>query len=228
MSKQRLALAVALAAAVSVVSAGTVGAYDNYSAGCNDCHGGFLTSPYISLVDGVSWGNDLHDVHRNNMLSGDCDVCHTGASKTPVVLNSSNGGTGLLPISCVGCHGRAEDLPSGEGYGAGLRRHHFNAGEAICADCHTDADPGGGYTPVNEGVLPPYYAPPELDHPNKPTDPFNPNGEEDYAGSPAGLDNDGNLAFDTADPAYVPEPSAALLQGAALLTLLGVVARRRS
>lgn len=108
-----------------------------------------------------------------------------------------------------------------------MRQHHFNAGETICLDCHDDADPNE-YTPVDEGFFPPYYAiAPDTAHPNKPTDPFSPNDEEDYAGSTKGLDNDGNLAYDTADPAYVPEPSAAVLQGAALTALLGLAAVRR-
>jgi hypothetical protein len=97
----------------------------------------------------------------------------------------------------------------------------------VCLECHDDADPNN-YTPVGEGVLPPYYAvDPDDDHLLKPTDPFNPNGEEDYAGSVKGLDNDGDLAYDTADPDYVPEPSAALLQGAAWLVLMGLAAKRR-
>jgi cysteine-rich repeat protein len=61
------------------------------------------------------------------------------------------------------------------------------------------------YTPVEEDVLPNYYFMPTPDpaHPNKPTDSCNPNGEEDYAGSPLGLDNDGNGLYDSNDPVCV-------------------------
>ena len=221
---------IALAAIASFILAPNVGAYETYSEGCKDseCHGDFRDSPYSSLVDGVSWGNDMHDVHRTDMLAGDCEVCHSSGSRKPVFLDSSVGGKGGYPaISCMGCHGRAEDTTSVSDSGAGLRQHHFNAGETICVDCHDDADPSV-YTPVDEGVLPPYYdIASDTDHPNKPTDPFNPSGEEDYAGSTKGLDNDGNLAYDVADPAYVPEPSAAFLQGTALLALLWLAAARR-
>jgi len=218
-----------------------VEAYGEYSSGsdgtqgCKECHGDFRELGYTSLVDGGAWASSinpqntsLHDVHRYDMLNGDCDVCHSTGGRTPVYLNSSNGGKGGYPaIACIGCHGRAEDATSVSGPGAGLRRHHFNAGETICLNCHDDANPSN-YTPVNEGVLPPYYAiAPDTDHPNKPTDPFNPTGEEDYAGSSRGLDNDGNLAYDTSDPAFVPEPSSAFLYGAALLALLALAKARR-
>ena len=175
-------------------------AYENYS-GCNDCHGGFRDSPYISLSDGSNWGNDLHDVHRNDMLSGECDACHTSGGRSPVFLGSSNGGNGLAAISCSGCHGRDEDMGSdsiSSGRGAGLRQHHTNAGVQDCKDCHTDADPAL-YTPVGEDVLPNYFANPGTGHTSIPMDSCNPAGEEDFAGTPLGLDNDGDGTYDTAD-----------------------------
>jgi hypothetical protein len=67
----------------------------------------------------------------------------------------------------MGCHGRAEDNTGIAAAGAGLRQHHFNAGEAVCFDCHEDADPGS-FTPAAEKVLPPYYFTPDTAHPNKP------------------------------------------------------------
>ena len=91
-------------------------AYETY-ADCAACHGDFRDSPYISLSDGQNWGDDLHDVHRNTMLSRDCDACHQPSGRTPVYLDFSTGTNGL-DISCIGCHGRP-----GEG-GAGLRQHH--------------------------------------------------------------------------------------------------------
>ncbi len=173
-------------------------------ASCESCHGGFLSSPYISPKDGANWGNSLHNVHRNDMLSSDCECCHSSGGRTPVYTDSSAGGSGLAPISCVGCHGRDEDMGHDSeslGRGAGLRQHHTDAGVTACMNCHSDADPAN-YTPVGEDVLPNYYANPGSNHPLIPVDPCNPNGSEGaFAGTLLGLDNDGNLAYDTADPA---------------------------
>ena len=47
-------------------------------------------------------------------------------------------------------------------------------------------------------MLPPYYNNPNW--PDGPKDPCNADGNEDYAGSAAGLDNDGDLVADQADP----------------------------
>jgi len=186
-------------------------AYEVYD-GCVQCHGGFLSSPYISLTDDASWGNDLHDVHRSLMLGGDCNTCHQSGGRSPVFLDSSNGGTGLDPISCVGCHGRAEDnVPANPmfpfGYGAGLRQHHWSAGVTACSNCHLDADPSF-FTTAGEEWMPPYYADP--DHPFAPTDPCNPppGFPENYAGTEVGLDNDGDNLYDGADPDCVPAPTA--------------------
>lgn len=180
-------------------------AYSQYSVNkdatnCRACHGDFRASNYTSLSDSQSWGN-LHDLHRNTMLGGDCETCHSSGGRFPVILDSSVGGTGgLQAISCVGCHGRAEDEASpNAGYGAGLRQHHWRAGEKVCAGCHSDANPAN-YTPVGEDVLPPYYANPGTGHPNMPTDPCNLDGNEDFAGSAEGLDNDGDDIYDGADP----------------------------
>ena len=175
-------------------------AYDEYAAGCDDCHGGFRSSPYTSLSDGSNWGNDLHDVHRHTMLGGDCDACHAGGF-SPVSLDVSDGGSGLSAISCVGCHGREEDMGNDSesaGRGAGLRQHHTNAGEADCVGCHTDAVPAN-YTPVGEDVLPDYYANPGTTHPAMPLDSCNASGTENFAGTAIGLDNDGDGNYDSAD-----------------------------
>jgi hypothetical protein len=138
------------------------------------------------------------------MLNNDCNTCHSSGGTFPVILDSSAGGNGLDLISCVGCHGRSEDAGNDGGFsgglGAGLRQHHFSAGVEICADCHSDPDPAT-YTPVGENVLPPYYANPGNNHPNMPTNPCNQNGNENFAGSAEGLDNDGNDIYDGNDPA---------------------------
>jgi hypothetical protein len=178
---------------------------DKTSGYCADCHGGFRSSPYTSLAEGANWGDDLHDVHRRTMLSSDCSTCH-GSSRFPVSLDSSSGGAGLAAISCVGCHGRDDDIGNDSestGRGAGLRQAHTNAGVLDCTDCHSDADPEN-YTPVGEDVLPNYYANP-ANHPVIPTDSCNANGEEGaFAGSLLGLDNDGDTVYDTADSDCAP------------------------
>jgi len=134
------------------------------------------------------------------MLSGDCNACHYGTGRTPVYLGMSTGGTGLTNLGCVGCHGRGEDNNGTATIGAGLRQHHFRAGETVCLDCHDDADPGS-YTPAAENVPPPYYFTPDSARPNKPTNSCNQSGKENFAGSAQGLDNDGNGLYDGNDPA---------------------------
>ena len=147
------------------------------------------------------------------MLANDCDTCHSSGGRSPVSLSSSVGGAGLDPISCLGCHGRTE---GGAVNGAGLRQHHFTSGETICFGCHADSDPGA-FTPVGENVLPPYYAvTPDAAHPDKPTAPCNPAGEEDFAGTTIGLDNDGDGLYDQADgdcQVVVPVPDINLSPG---------------
>jgi hypothetical protein len=192
--------------AVLMIGASDVLAYGQYSANkdstnCRACHGDFRASPYISLSDGANWGDDLHDVHRNVMLAGDCSTCHGSGSRFPVLLDSSSGGVGLAAISCVGCHGRDADMGNdgtSAGRGAGLRQHHTSAGVAICSGCHSDAVLAN-YTPVGEDVLPNYYASPGTGHPSIPSDSCNPSGEEDFAGTALGLDNDGDGTYDTSD-----------------------------
>lgn len=172
---------------------------DRNSGNCANCHDNFRTSPYISRSDGQSWGDDLHDVHRQGMLTGDCSTCHNSSGRFPVFLNSSVGGVNLPAISCVGCHGRDEDDggdPVFEGRGAGLRQHHYNTGITLCVNCHLDSSPAN-YTPVGEDVLPPYYFTPDTAHPDKPTDPC---ADAFVAGGIAGLDNDGDVLYDASDP----------------------------
>jgi hypothetical protein len=192
-----------LAAGVVLLLVGAALAYETWTDtgidNCAACHGDFRNSPYISLSDGQSWNDDLHDVHRNDMLSRECDVCH-GQSNSPVILNSSNGGVGLPAISCQGCHGR--DDGTGTIVGTGLRQRHFRTGAATCdgAGCHADSDPANA-TPVGEDVLPPYYNQTTF-YPDIPTDPCNPSAggfPENYAGSTLGMDNDGDLNYDEAD-----------------------------
>jgi len=185
--------------AVLMIGASEARAYEEYSE-CEDCHGGFTDNPYVSLSDGSDWGDSLHNVHRNDMLDGDCSACH-GSDFSSVSIDSSAGGDGLSPISCVGCHGRDEDMGNdgiSAGRGAGLRQHHTVAGEESCTLCHSDASPSA-YTPVGEEILPNYYAMPGSGHPNMPKESCNSDGTENFAGTALGLDNDGNGVYDTSD-----------------------------
>jgi len=180
----------------------------------------YLRDEYFSLADGQPWsvfydGEEevgLHDIHRHVMIDS-CSTCH-GGSRYPVYLSRTEfvdpdgkvtAGDG---ISCAGCHGRQEDagvaitdengtIIDYAGSGAGLRQHHTNAGVNVCKTCHADADPAR-YTPVGEDFLPLYYA--EAAFVNGPTNPCNPHGEEDYAATKLGLDNDGDGLYDKQDP----------------------------
>ena len=207
--------------AIGIVIFGVQGAegYDKYSqnddnTNCRECHGDFRSSNYISPVDGQEWGN-LHNIHRSTMLSGDCDVCHIGGDEFPVFLNSSNGGDGFEPVGCVGCHGvdPAPGDPNNTWWGAGLRLHHANAVVGpdsdgfTCMTCHTDDPP-----PPPESMLPSYFFTPDAFHPSKPDDPCNPSPgfPENFAGAVIGIDNDGDLLYDDADPdcaAPTPTPT---------------------
>jgi hypothetical protein len=191
-----------LTALLLAASFSSVYAYETYSSNgstgnCASCHGNFRASPYVSLADGANWGDDLHDIHRNVMLNGDCNACHSSDSKSPVLTDSSAGSNGFN-ISCNGCHGRSESAASGQVLGVGLRQHHWNAGTTSCINCHSDSNPSSFLT-VGENVPPPYYFLPDASHPNKPTDPCNPNGEENYAGTAIGLDNNGDGIYDLSD-----------------------------
>ncbi len=198
---------VTLACAVAVVGGTwlTTSAYDQYTTAagvntnCGACHGDFRSSSYTSLADGQSWGN-LHNLHRQDMLGGRCEACHSGGDRWPVNLSFSD--DVALSNSCSGCHGRSQDGTGfgREGWGAGLRQHHFRAGVANCAECHERSDLGGltdanplYFIPVGENVLPPYYASGDPDV--APTDPC---GVENFAGATIGLDNDGDGFHDPA------------------------------
>ena len=200
---------------------------------CRKCHGDFNSGIYLSKVDGSSWDANLMDVHSTDMLNGDCSTCHSSGPRFPVVLGSSAGGTGLDPISCAGCHGRMADGTGNgsEGYGAGLRQRHWRAEVTTCgqSDCHEDDSDPALYEPVGENIPPEYYALNDPDHLQIPSDPCNLMADgfpEDYAGSPLGLDNDGNGLYDEMDIVACPEPGEMLLATAGAL-LLGTLSHRR-
>jgi hypothetical protein len=201
------AAAVTLVALAAVAIGGYLwtpaAAYEQYSTNqadnCAACHGDFRAGDYVSNSDGVAWagGTSLHNGHRTDMLSGDCNVCH-GAQRFPVLLASSDGGTGFAAISCNGCHGRAEPAAGGAVKAVGLRQHHYRAGVTQCVSCHTDSNPAN-FTTAPETVKPLYYFTPDAAHPNKPTDPCNGNGSESLVAPTRGLDNDGDLVYDATD-----------------------------
>jgi len=62
---------------------------------------------------------------HNNMVNFGCTTCHQSIDTTfPVFTDNSAGHNGLSTTSCVGCHGREEDMGhdvSSQGRGAGLR-----------------------------------------------------------------------------------------------------------
>ncbi|MDH3920189.1 MAG: cadherin-like domain-containing protein, partial [Rhodospirillales bacterium] len=226
------ALFMLVTVAALVAWAPEVGAYDQYTqnggdaTNCGTCHGDFRANGYVSLKDGTAWNDDMHDGHRRVMLDGDCDTCHSPGGRSPVILNSSNGGAGFPAIACVGCHGREGDVGTDTGLpdptpgdgnpwfpitdrGAGLRQQHWIADRIVngtstrvCADCHADATPAN-YTTVAEDVPPPYYFTPDPNHPFKPNDACDANGTESVFGT-LGLDNDGNGLIDSADVACAP------------------------
>lgn len=189
------------------------GAYEQWSVdrttgNCATCHGGFRALNYVSANDAVAWNTSLHDGHRTTMLSGDCNVCHGGSSRFPVLLKSSAGGTGFSPVSCLGCHGRAEPAAGGTVTGSGLRQHHVRNGVTACSNaaCHGDADPASLAT-ASEVVLPPYYFTPDAAHPNKPNSPCNVRGSESAVAPSLGLDNDGDNVYDGSDTQCAATPT---------------------
>jgi hypothetical protein len=159
--------------------------------------------------------------HRADMVNGNCEACHSGSNRFPVLTGFSDD---LEYKSCAGCHGRQEDgedptdpncTPTDpgcntKGWAAGLRQHHWAAGVTICGDCHdqrtdlgigvTDADPAN-FTTVGEHVLPWNYKSPAGDNSDVPDDPCDSGTSfEDKLGAARGLDNDGEGFYDGNDP----------------------------
>jgi hypothetical protein len=134
-------------------------AYPDYD-GCKGCHGGFYGSNYTSKTDGTPWSKNLMEGHET-FVGGSCNSCHKDGSKGSVYLNFSIDST--LSKSCVGCHGRQQDvngscvnaggMPVECGAGAGLRlAHELNVGSGTCNGCHS-----GDPAPVGEQIEPIYY-----------------------------------------------------------------------
>lgn len=190
-----------IAALILICCAGLMISYDQYSinvdaTNCRACHGDIAAKVYIS-PKGENWGKNLHEYLANVVTGGDCFTCHRTTGNFPVRTMFSAGGSGLPPISCLGCHGRNEGV---SGITAtGLRQHMFRSGQTICGNCHVDADPNSGIIPVGETTFPAYYGSPS--HPAMPTNPCNPppGYNENFSPITLGLDNDGDLVYDMLD-----------------------------
>lgn len=195
-------------------------AYSDYS-GCQGCHGGFDGSNYTSKTDGTPWNKNLMEGHEP-FVGGTCNACHNNSTgKGTVYLNSSSDST--LSKSCVGCHGRQQDVTgscvggSGVqvdcGAGAGLRQmHELNVGSGTCTSCHS-----GDQTPVGEHNNPFFYGKSGVQMLNA----CNADSTESRYGA-YGLDNDGDGQIDGSDSdcqaANSPPTQPGTLSASALTT----------
>jgi len=170
-------------------------AYSDYD-GCKTCHGDFQENEnYTSKTDGATWNANLMDGHSAFGIT--CNACHKSGGFGEVFLNASADAT--LSKSCVGCHGRDDDVNgscvggSGSqvecGSGAGLRSKHAQAGVGTCSGCHS-----GDPTPTGEQVNPFNYGKTGVAM----TDACNADSSESQFGS-YGLDNDGDGQADADD-----------------------------
>jgi hypothetical protein len=221
-----------LALAIGTPDARAFPTYSGWPQGeCLDCHGDFRASIYHPPSRDQEWTDQfgagaLHGNHWD-MVSFDCDACHLGPDRSVVSMSESD--SAAFPMSCIGCHGRAEHDAGGLVTAAGLRRHHWNAG-VPCTPCHQDSEPAAGFTPVGEDVFPPSYDALGIDPCN-----FAPELLEDFAGSALGLDNDGDGFYDEDDlDCVAPRPPVGRGAGcglgielALLLPPLGWLRRRR-
>jgi hypothetical protein len=181
---------------LTLACCGTAWAWDDYGGGCDTCHGDFRSGVYVSSHGGTSWGTDLMTAH-NDWVGGNCQACHQSSLSADVLLNQSTDAT--FSKSCVGCHGRDEDVtgtcvgddsPVECGSGAGLRQtHETMVGAGTCSGCHS-----GDMAPVGEDFNPYNYS---LEA-STIADSCDADGSESQFG-PTGLDNDGDGQRDADD-----------------------------
>ena len=163
---------------------------------CVSCHPSFVNR------------DTLHDNHVGSQnFTGNCNNCHRSPGDNPFLMYSEGDfGNGL---GCAGCHGRdyGETIQANHGEGLlgkpkasgyGLRLQHLNKGVMQCITCHTTDDQ---VQVQPESTSPPYYARADVNI----TDSCNTDGTEDTSPEPngedtVGLDNDGDLLIDGADP----------------------------
>jgi hypothetical protein len=185
----RLTLMIAASLVALVAACNTGRAYETYT-DCFACHGDFRGSTSTKTPPTVFPSNNNHEMHRaSTSMATACNLCHFGASRTPVYTYQSNGTANNQGLGCSGCH-----------VGPGLRKHHSANGVTQCYDCHDPAE-----TSVAENVKPPYYG--TLD--TKVNNPGNTvlvasTNENWSIGDFLGLDNDGNNLYDAADFAITP------------------------
>ena len=179
---------------LTLACCGAAWAYDDYGGGCDTCHGDFRSGVYESNHDGASWGTDLMTRHAEWVP--DCNACHQSGNFSDVLLNQSADST--FSQSCVGCHGRDEDVtgncvgddsPVECGSGAGLRQTHEAVSQGACSGCHS-----GDATPVGENVNPYNYSLAG----STIKDSCDADGSESQVGT-TGLDNDGDGERDASD-----------------------------
>jgi hypothetical protein len=187
-------IGIAVGVTLAVIGINTGQAYNTYSEGCQatGCHGNFRTSS-PSPKGTVFPSSSNHTMHNgSSSMNTDCDLCHSGTSRTPVYIGSSDGIPGAVTgLGCSGCH-----------VGAGLRKHHATRGVTGCysggVNCHGT---GASDNPPKENVIsPPYYgtAYTSVEHPANTAQVANTN-ENWSVGDFWGLDNDGNGLADQAD-----------------------------
>ena len=185
-----------MVALVLTLLSGIAFAFPDYD-GCKDCHGDFEDNNYVSKSDGSQWNESLMDGHET-FVGDTCNACHNSVSFGTVYLNSSVDST--LSKSCVGCHGRQEDVNGscvgGSGIqvecggGAGLRSmHEMNVGAGTCSSCHS-----GDPAPVGENMNPYNFGKSGVQMMNA----CDADGSESRYG-PNGLDNDGDGQRDGSD-----------------------------
>jgi hypothetical protein len=161
-------------------------AYEDYG-GCKACHGNFRGP--TSTKGTIFPNNNNHDMHRNAAnMDAECNLCHTGSSRVPTFIGTSNGTANNPGIGCTGCH-----------VAAGLQLHHLNNGVSECLDCHDAA------VSAPETVKPPYYGTADTKARNPGNTVLLANTNENWSvGDFLGLDNDGNNHYDLADYAVGP------------------------
>jgi hypothetical protein len=134
-------------------------------------------------------------------------------------------------LGCMGCHGHdyGETILADYGVpnlagtskssGYGLRLQHYNKNVRTCDFCH--GLPSDGPPPVPENINPIYYARTDVNITNA----CNTDGTEDGTPEPngedtVGLDNDGDLLIDAADPDCAPAGTPGETGGSSVAPLL--------
>lgn len=166
---------------------------------CATCHPGF----------GGGRNDTLHVLHTggSDPVTQNCNLCHTGSGRdNPLTLwSTGDNGDGR---GCAGCHARdygetigadyggfpITGLPKSSGYG--LQKNHISRGITVCLDCHTEQAQGDILT---EDVQPVFYARGDVSL-NSMSVHSCTNEDTGNDADNLGLDNDGDLLTDSADP----------------------------